>query len=284
MFERSVQLVACEFLVTTDTQAIADRLDDGRPSAVQEYPVLCRHRLEVRSASAGFLVRENNGEPTLVQSAEEAVALVDRRMHELAVAALADRTKLHAGCGVWFGRRFLVVGRGGAGKTTLMTRLLTEDCSVEGDELVVLRDGEAVAYPRLFGVRRLTLSLVPSVGALVPHLATGPGSDEPGGYHVLALDPNRLRVPWRIGYGRVDVVFLLGSRHAGTTRLTLGETPAILRRLMEQSAPPDGAPGGWVRDLSALASGAAVYDLEVGDLDSAISLMRQSVRMSARIS
>ena len=53
---------------------------------------------------------------------------------------------------------------------------------------------------------------------------------------------------------------------------------------MQQSAPPDGAPGGWVRDLSALASGAAVYDLEVGDLDSAISLMRQSVRIRVRIS
>jgi hypothetical protein len=279
VFQRTVQLVASAFDLATDDDSVARRLDDLLHSAQQQYPVRVRHALSVwRSAQTGWHFAEDDRPPTLADSIDAAIDLVDRRIHELALDALADHTKLHAGCAVWAGRRFLVVGRGGAGKTTLMTRLLGEEgCQVEGDELVLLHDGEAVAYPRRFGVRRLTLSLVPEVGALAPHLTDGPGALEPGGYHVLALDPARLNVPWRIGYGTVDVVFLLGERISGASRLSSCETAAALTRLMDQSAGPASGSGAWVRDLATLARNARLFELNVADLDSAVRLVRECV-------
>ena len=68
-------------------------------------------------------------------------------MHDLAFAAFAGCSKIHAGCADFGGRRMLVVGRGRAGKTTLMTRLLFEGFAVQGDEMVIVRNGRVLAYP-----------------------------------------------------------------------------------------------------------------------------------------
>lgn len=273
--EHDVQLVACRVVLATDVPAVAAAFLDRRPSAVQDHPIEVVHRIEARRTPEGFRVADDTGVSLAAGTLDEANDLVDRRMHELAVAALAGHTKLHAGCGTWHGRRFLVVGAGHAGKTTLMTRLLVAGCEVEGDEFVALRDGAAVAYPRRFGIRRLTLSLVPEVGALRPDLATGPGSQEPGGYHVLALDPAHLQKSWRIGVGAVDVVFLLGPRRQGRSACTPCPGPDAFRRLAEQSAAPENAGAPWVRHLSELLRGAHVYALDVGDLDSAATLVSE---------
>ncbi|MGE0448803.1 MAG: hypothetical protein AB7Q29_04395 [Vicinamibacterales bacterium] len=277
LYERTAQLVACAFQLTTDSGAIAARLDDMVARARQEHPILHRHQFSVRRRGGALVVSEDAAVDTVASDDEAAVQLVDRRMHELAMAALADRTKLHAGCGVWHDRRFLVVGRRGAGKTTLMTRLLKEDVRVEGDELVLLRDREAVAYPRRFGVRRLTLSLIPEVGALAPHLLIGPEASRPGGYHVLALDPAQLNVPWRIGCGPVDAVFFLGPRSDGASTVEAVDTASALQLLTEQSAAPVSGSGAWIRDLSALMRSAQLFSLRVGDLDSGVICMRKCV-------
>jgi hypothetical protein len=288
MFRTSIQLVACAFDVATDCASTHGRLSALKPSAVQEHPILRVHHLTavrtVPGASAGaetrlLRVEEDDVEIAGSCSEDEAVSLIDRRMHELALEGLADRTKLHAGCGVWSGTRFLVVGAGHAGKTTLMTRLLVEpDCRVEGDELVLLRDGEAVAYPRRFGVRRMTLSLVPRVGAVAPELVDPPGMATPGGFHVLALDPAQLDVGWTIGVGPVSMIFVLAERRTGDTRLEACSTSDALPCLFQQSAPPATGHAAWVRDVSATVANSAVFRMSVGELDSAVRAMRECVQ------
>jgi hypothetical protein len=275
MLERSIQLLACEFHVSTDAEPVIRWLDGVRASAVQDHPVLRRHRFEVRREAEGYRVREDDEDHGVIRDPAEAGALVERRLHELAFGALADWTKIHAGCATWHGRRFLVVGQGRAGKTTLMTRLLFEGFSVEGDELVLLREGRAVAYPRRFGIRRRTLALVPQVGALVPHPPQAPAADEPDGYHILALDPSQLGLQWRIGSGPVDALFLLDRRHEGPTRVSTCPPHLMIQGVMAQSTPPRGGRGAWVRDVCAAVRRAAGYLLTLGDLDSAVSTVRQ---------
>ena len=277
MLERSIQLLACEFHVSTDAEAVVRWLDGVRPSAVQDHPVSRRHRLEVRREAGGYRVLEDGEDRGVIAGPDEAGTLVERRLHELAFGALAECTKVHAGCATWRGRRFLVVGKGRAGKTTLMTRLLVEGFSVEGDEMVLVRDGHVVAYPRRFGIRRRTLGLVPQVGALAPHLSGAPDSDEPDGYQILALDPSQLGLPWRIGSGPVDVLLLLDGRHAGPTQARACPDHVMVRGVMAQSNPPSTGRAAWVRDVCTVVRGAAGYLLTLGDLDSAVSVVRQCV-------
>ncbi len=276
--EHRVQYVGSRFDLTIAHEGMAARVDTLLHRATQDHPVLAEHRFAVEPDGDGFRLLEDDRPPVWLATDEAAVDHLDRRMHDIAIAELGDRTKLHAGCGVLAGRRFIVVGRGGAGKTTLMTRLLGEaGCQVEGDELVMLSGGSAVAYPRRFGVRRLTLTLVPAVGSLAPHLTTGPEALEPGGYHVLALDPTRLDVPWHIGHGPVDVIFLLQSRVEGDSRVEPADSLTTMERLMEQSAAPDSGSAAWVRDLTRLARSARAFGLAVGTLDSAVACVTRSV-------
>ena len=277
MLERSVHLLACEFHVTADTERVLRWLDAVLPSAVQDHPVSRRHRLDVREDAGGYRVREDGEDRGVHASPEDAAALVERRLHELAFAAFAGCTKIHAGCATWDGRRFLVVGHGRAGKTTLMTRLLVDGFPVEGDEMVLVRDGQVTAYPRRFGIRRRTLRLVPQVGALAPELATVPPPDEPDGYHVLALDPSQLGLRWRIRTGPVDILLLLEGRHAGPTQARSCPDQLMVQSVMAQSDPPSSGPAAWVRDVCALVRGAAKYLVILGDLDSAVAVVRQCV-------
>jgi hypothetical protein len=281
MLERSIQLLACQFRVSTDAEPVLRWLDTVRASAVQDHPVSRRHRFEVRREADGYRVREDDEDRGVIVSPEAAGALVERRLHELAFRALKDSTKVHAGCAMWRGRRFLVVGAGRAGKTTLMTRLLFEGFTVEGDEMVVLREGRVVAYPRRFGIRRRTLALVPQVGALVPHARGVSDADEPDGYQILALDPSQFGLQWRIGSGPVDALFLLDGRHDARTRLSACPSHTMVQRMMAQSTPPSRGRGAWVRDICSVVRGAACHLVTVGDLDSAVSTLRQHLEALA---
>jgi hypothetical protein len=281
MFERSIQLLSCEFHVSTNAEPVVRWLDGVRPSAVQDYPVSRRYRFEVRGEADGYRVIEEGEDHGVVGGLAEAGALVERRLHELAFGALADCTKIHAGCATWRNRRFLVVGQGRAGKTTLMTRLLVEGFTVEGDEMVLIRDGRAVAYPRRFGIRRRTLRLVPQVGALAPYLSDVPEPDEPDGYQILALDPSQLGLPWRIGSGPVDVLLLLEGRHAGPTLVRACPDHAMVRGVMAQSTAPSRGRAAWVRDVCMVVRGAASFLLTLGDLDSAVSVVRKCAEAPA---
>ena len=281
MLERSVHLLACEFHVTTDTERVFRWLDGVLPSAVQDHPVSRRHRLDVREDAGGYRVREDGEDRGVLGSPEDAAALVERRLHELAFEAVAGCTKIHAGCATWEGRRFLVVGHGRAGKTTLMTRLLVDGFAVEGDEMVLVRDGQVVAYPRRFGIRRRTLGLVPQVGALVPEIARAPIPDEPDGYQIMSLDPSQLGLSWRIGTGPVDVLLLLEGRHPEPTAARSCPDQLMVQSVMAQSEPPSTGPATWVRDVCALVRGAAKYLVILGDLDSAVAVVRQCVTAPA---
>ena len=270
-----MQVLACEFHIVTDVEPLVAWLDAVRSSAAQDYPVSRRYRIEVHRDADGFRVREDGSDRQLEPSLEGAGALVVQRIHELAFEAIADHTKVHAGSATWRGRRFLVVGAGRAGKSTLMTRLLYEGFAVEGDELVLLREGRAIAYPRRFGIRRPTLGLVPQLGALAPALAGTPEPLGASGFHVLALDPAQLGFAWHICPGPVDHVFLLDGLHEGPTRAADCATHVAMRRVMAQSTPPRRGPAAWVRDVSAAVARARCHTLALGDLDSAVAVLRQ---------
>jgi GTPase SAR1 family protein len=220
-------------------------------------------------------MREDGADRDLRPSPEAAAALVEQRIHELAFAALADDTKVHAGSATWRDRRLLVVGAGGSGKSTLMARLLFEGFAVEGDEMVLLREGRAVAYPRRFGIRQPTLALVPQLSALTPGLAGTPEPHGENGFPVLALDPAQLGFEWRIGSGPVHHLFLLDGHHAGPTRVAPCPSHMAVRQVMTHSSPPSGGRAAWVRDVCATVAGARCHSLVLGDLDSASDVLRQ---------
>ncbi len=279
--ERTVRLLACEVRIAVDCPQVVAWLDTAAASATQSHPVSRRHRLEIARAEGGYRIREDGVEHHIAGTPEAAGEAVVGRLHALAFAAVADQTKVHAGCATWRGKRLLVVGPGRSGKSTLMTRLLYEGFSVHGDEMVLLKEGRATAYPRRFGIRQPTLRLVPQLAAAAPEHA---GAESTHGYHVLALDPGRLGFDWRIEPGPVDAVFFLEARHRGATALRPCPRYLMAQRMMSQSTPPNTGRRAWIRDVCEIVDHAECYTLALGDLDRAVAEIRRTMvgdRMAA---
>jgi hypothetical protein len=263
---RSVCLLACDFEVRLDSAPLARWLDARLPDAHQDFPISVRARLAVTEAEDEYEIRMDDGVPHRVRGLDPAGETVLALLNRRALAALGGYTKVHAGCARWQGRRFLVVGAPQAGKSTLMAWLLCEGAEVEGDELVVVRDGQATAYPRLLGIRAGSIPLVP--GLVAAGRATGDG---------FYLSPAALGKPWRIGPGPVDAVFVLEVNHSRPTRVEPCPRYLMVQRVMAQSEAPTGGGGRWIREVSTIVDRARCQTLYVGGLDGASAAVRQGL-------
>jgi hypothetical protein len=215
VIERRGHVLSSEFFVSVDEENAARILDTLPFHAVQDVTATHRHRLEVVREEQGYRIREDGQAQAHLLDAEAVGSSVQDRINALALAEMGGHAKLHAGCATLGGRGALFVGPGRSGKTTLMTRLLHEGFAVQGDDTVVLRDGDAMAVPRRFRVRRGTLTLVPQLSDRAPAWALeGP----PNGYHVVVVDPVDLGFGWRITPVPVDVVFFLVPNHGSPSR------------------------------------------------------------------
>lgn len=258
--------------VTVDCERVAGWLAPMLQEAAQDHPVSRTHRFAVRREAGGYAIEEDGAPPRIEPTPEAAGYAVFFRMHALALAALPEFTKIHAGSARWQGRRVIAVGPPHAGKTTLMTRLVYEGFEVEGDELVLVRDGLALPYPRRFGVRAPTVALIPQLRAL-----TGEGRPEP-----LVVDPAVLGAPWRIESAPVDAVLFLEPNHGGPTALVPCPKHEMVRRIMSQSTGPESGKREWIRDVCAMVVRASSHVLRLGDLDAAVVAVKTALEGTSK--
>jgi hypothetical protein len=269
ILERSVHLLACSFRITFDCELLAGWLDRLCHRAAQHYPVSEHHRFEVYRADGGYRIVADGQDDGWEPRPGAAGYVLFQRMHRTALAALSEFTKIHAGCASWNGRRFLVVGAAQSGKTTLMTRLLYEGFTVDGDELVLLRDGQALSYPRRFGVRPATVALVPELAPLAAAAS--------GGARVFPVDPAALGFDWRIAPGPVSAVFIVEPNHGGDSAVVPCPEYLMAQRLMEHSWAPAGGARDWIAEVCAMLAQARGYVLTLGDLVTAVATLKATL-------
>ncbi len=270
-----MRLLACRFEIAADCERVAAWLDPMLQHAVQQHPVSRVHRFEIARDGARYRVTEDGVVAPPMETAEAAAYAVFFRSHQLALTALPEFTKVHAGCATWQGRRLVAVGAPHAGKTTLMTRLLYAGFSVHADEMVLLRGGEALPYPRRFGVRGPTMALIPELAAYAP-----PGVPAPG---TLVVDPLRLGFEWRAEAGPVDAVVYLEPNHGGASRLEPCPKHVMAHRVMSQSTGPDSGKSDWIRDVCAMLLRSSSHVLWLGDLDQAVAAIREMLEGTPRL-
>jgi hypothetical protein len=243
--------------------------------AEQDHVVTDHVKYEVVREGESYIVREDGAVILAERSGEIAFEALFRRIHERAFAALPDDIRIHAASGIDQDRMFLLVGNPLSGKTTLSLHLLREGIEMVGDELVLLRDGLAVAFPRKFYPRESSLALLPDVNLS--------GSDLPivfdahGGKRI-AIDPAELGRPWRIARAPVKAVFYLDPDFSRKTRLYPCSKVDMVRLVMEQCAPPLSQRMGWIADLCAMVNGASARMIAVGDFASIVFDIRDVLR------
>jgi hypothetical protein len=270
-FARSCHLLACQFEILADCEQVMQELSRLLNCARQEYPPSRHYRYRVTRCDERYSIREDGGAMEVLPDVGQTATRLAQRMHDLALAALPDYTRVHAGCADWQGKRALVIGAQGSGKTTLMMRLLCEGFTVHADEMVLVRAGEAVPFPRRFRIKASTWELVPQLGTQGCRPATG--EREPIGL----FDPSEIGLEWCITPGRVDAMFFIDPNHGGATSISRCPKYLMARQVMAQSRPPGAGGREWIHHMCATVANADCFSLTLGDLDTAVSSVQATL-------
>lgn len=193
------------------------------------------------------------------------------RLHDRAIANLPDHLRIHAASGVGADGLFLLVGNKHAGKSTLAIHLLLEGYTILGDELVLLRNGEGVTFPRRFYLRPGSIALLPSLAAPARN---APFVNAPIEGRLTAIDPLVLGRRWRIAPARVATIIYLEPNHGGQSSVTRCGKVEMVQRVLPQCTPPVSKRSDWVADLCATINRANTVVLTLGTLASASAVLR----------
>jgi hypothetical protein len=265
--ERVFRVLSSEIRISTNCPGIDDRLRFFVQNARQDLPI---------DHTFVYAVEEHNGRYSILEQgrllasdahADSAVPYLFERIQERTYEVMAGWIWIHAGCGSWLGKRFLVVGEPHAGKSTLMARLLFSGLEVFGDDAVLLRDGVTLPVPRKFYVREGSLPFLPRIEATASHL---PFVQNATDGRVVALDPQEFGFDWQIAPAPVDALFWLVPNHGRPTHLEPCAKYRMVEQVIKQCYPPTPRDHTWVGDICALVDRAASYNLHVGELEQAL--------------
>jgi hypothetical protein len=262
--------------IRTELAEFAHRLRYITQHADQDHMVTDHAEFHVSREGENYVLREDGTVTFAGRAVEMAFVALFERMHARAFAALPDDIRIHAASGVHQGRMFLLVGDPSSGKTTLALHLLLEGMEMVGDELVLLRKGLAVTFPRKFYPRESSLALLPGLklaGSDLPFVFDTHGAKR------LALDPEALGRRWHIARAPVKAVFYLDPDFSRKTRLYPCTKVEMVRLVMEQCTPPLSQRKGWIADLCAMINAADARMIAVGDFASIAVDIRGNLRL-----
>jgi energy-coupling factor transporter ATP-binding protein EcfA2 len=196
-------------------------------------------------------------------------SMVDVLHAHLFAEALRERPRsgiVHAALLRRQGRRVLLAGSRGAGKTTLTLRLARAGYEVEGDEHVFIDPDGVIARPRACRVKQGALALLPDLASLIE---AAPRYRDAQGRVIYNVEPVALGGAWRIEKGAVDCIVILAPNHGGHS--SIRRIPAMMaaQALLSEIGMRNADRGASIAAVAALVGRAESFDLSLGDHDGA---------------
>ncbi|WP_436794242.1 hypothetical protein [Actinospongicola halichondriae] len=229
------------------------------PVAAMDY------RLE--AVDTGYAVIEEGDRLTLAPDVETAVDAVYIRMYRRAFefASLSGWIRVHAVTADVEGRRFLLVGPSGVGKTTLALALCASGGRVQGDESVLVRDGASLAVPRGFHVKRGADGMVPQFADEIAR------SLEIG--EVSVVDPHLVSDDWGLRIAPVDEIVVLADAGDDTVDVRECARQEVLQPLIRESFVLTESKADLVAALASVTSGARCRTITRGPLEQMLAAL-----------
>ncbi len=262
-------LLSCQVDIEYEDPRLEDTFRYLAVRARQPFDIRKTLSYQVRGSGPYDILEE--GDPlSPVGTRAEVLHIVYSRVYSrlLERFILSGWVALHAALATINNCRTLILGHMKNGKTTLATRLLYSGHAVEGDEMVLVRNGLVFALPRAFHFR-------PDIGRLVPEVA-GFVKDLPRGFagpaENFAFHPSEFGFDWAITVGPVDRVVWITGNHGGETSLEPRPGFATIQHILECS-------GGWGEARGDLVSAAARlagvggFELVMGNPYDAVGLL-----------
>lgn len=264
------QLLWHDITIETSSPPVRDTLRYLVQHADQRMTPVRSMHYEVIGDADEFVVLEEGDE---LSTGLDRVAVLDvlyRRIHQRAfeLASLRGWVRVHGAVVDLGGRRALLVGTSGVGKTTLSLRLLFDGVAVHGDESALVRDGRVLAVPRPFHLKPGVDDVVPEVAQLLAGLPCLDG-DPP----VRAFDPTTVGIAWTIDEAPVDDVVLVETARDEPSALATASATASMPDIVEEVFPNQETRGDVIREVSAVLRTARCHRLRLGDVGEASGLL-----------
>jgi hypothetical protein len=272
MHVERIQYLSSEFEITTNSLELLDRVCGLAPQVQQEFPVSHGCRISITWTGEEFRISNSEDGEDYELSTTAVVELLFKQMHELALANLPDHMRLRAVTVNQAGRAFLIVGSKCSGKTTLAVSLLLAGYDVCGDELALVRDGQAIAFPRRFLVRGDCVELLPQLKSYEEFIDS---ASHPARETLVAVDPTGLGKPWHLMPRAVSAFFLLEPNYGARTTIQPCGKLEMLRHIIPQCTPPSSKRADWISDMSRTINNTHTFMLRLGELDSAVLAMKE---------
>lgn len=198
-------------------------------------------------------------------------SMIDVLHAHLFAEALRERPQsgiVHAALLRRGGKRVLIAGSRGAGKTTLTLRLARAGYDVEGDEHVFIDPDGVTARPRACRVKQTSLALLPDLAAAIE---AAPHYRDVQGRVIYNVDPAMVCGRWQIEKGAVDCIVILAPNHGGHS--SIRPIPAMMaaQALISEIGMRNADRGASIAAVAALVGRASTFDLSLGDHDGAIA-------------
>jgi hypothetical protein len=177
---------------------------------------------------------------------------------------------LHAASLRYGGRRVLLAGSKGAGKTTFALRLMQSGYQLEGDEHVLCSNGHVIARPRACRVKASALSILPDLASVI---AGAPSYTDDNNGTIFNVEPTMLASNWRIERGPVDIVIALQPNHGGSSSIRVLPPLALVQLLIPETGLPETGRNAAIAAIAALARDTKAFDLSLGDHAGAVKCM-----------
>jgi hypothetical protein len=213
----------------------------------------------------------------IAEQSDSLGSVVDRlhsRLLFYSVEAKPEAGILHAASLRRRGRRVLIAGPEGAGKTTLALRLIREGYELEGDEHVIVDCGGVVARPRACRVKESSLNLLSEFAEAI---SSAPFYVDGRGRKIFNVDPRSVGGSWCIQSGKVDRVIVLTPNHGGYSSLQPISATVLAQALLSGLQLRASGAGSLIAAVAGLVRHAKGYDLSLGDHDGAVECINRTV-------
>jgi len=257
--------------IVTNCDALHRRLRDLKIVAEQDTAFSGDISIEVLKRDGRYVIVEM-GETLICSADPEWVTLYVNELVNFRLAHhMRDFLKIHAACGSLNGRRFLLAGKKGAGKTTLITRLLFDGVSGHGDEKILVRGNEVIPLSGKFHLKDGTVLLIPQLGTIWKNLTSYPGY----GVRTCFFSPLDAGFDWQIRWGHADVIFYLSPNHGRETWTERCPKWEMAQHLILRSSDFDANPEGQIADLCGLTKRSDTFIIHIGELNGAVRAIRE---------
>jgi len=271
--KRQFQLLHSLITLETDQEGLRNEIDFVSQDASQSLPVRTESVISVQADRTGYHINRDGQRYLVGKRSWDLVYTLLRLIHEHALRTVSNCIRVHAGCADYNGSRFIVIGEKGAGKTTLMLRMLfdREGFEVSGDEMVLINEEACMPFPRRFHVKSGNASLVPEIR---PCLERSPGFLVEPSRRLYGFSPAEAGFPWNIVSKTIKAIYFLIPNHEGESRVEECSGLQMMQHMMPMSFFSESRDYLKIQRLCRLSNGIRSYRLHIGDLGTALAIIR----------